>query len=348
MIILNDRKQSGLVDMMMRSITVAGKSALQIVFLIVATLCSASTAHAAYTYLNNGQATLPAITFPAEVTVPYDPAVGTVIASAMLNQGIVTSLTSCPVSITFTVPGGLVSAYANTYKTNLDGIGVRYTVSDSTWTGKLPSQVVPSNTGVTPKSASAAFYVQAELVVTGPVTGGTVKTIPSMTVAFASTGCVNSITQTQPVQTGTIIKATSCSVSTPSLSVALPPVFKSSLRSVGSTWGGTNFSIGVNCTAAASVSLTLSDATTPSNTSKILSAAAGSTARGVGFQISSGGTVLSFGPVTDGSGQTPASWSAGQLNIGANTIPLSVSYIRTGPLESGTLQGLATFTMTYQ
>jgi type 1 fimbria pilin len=36
------------------------------------------------------------------------------------------------------------------------------------------------------------------------------------------------------------------------------------------------------------------------------------------------------------------------MKAGANTIPLTARYVRTGTVRGGALKGLATFTMSYQ
>jgi type 1 fimbria pilin len=75
--------------------------------------------------------------------------------------------------------------------------------------------------------------------------------------------------------------------------------------------------------------MTLTDASKPTQASNIITAASGSSAKGLGVQIARNGTVLALGPDSNLPGNT------NQIQIGSGlsgivSIPLSANYIRTG------------------
>ena len=77
-------------------------------------------------------------------------------------------------------------------------------------------------------------------------------------------------------------------MTTPSVSVNLPIVSLSALSAVGKTAGDTRFPIGLSCASGANVYITLSDTTTPANTSSLLTLASNSTAQGIKLRILNG------------------------------------------------------------
>ncbi len=147
----------------------------------------------------------------------------------------------------------------------------------------------------------------------------------------------------------TAIAASSCTVTTSSLAVTLPNVSPGAFQGIGSTAGTQAISIGLNCQASnARVFMTLTDNTTPTNTSSTLSLKAGSTAQGVGLQILNAGGPVKFGPDSPAAGSTNQ-WFVGTATGGAMSVPLGVRYIQTAtPVRPGTVNGIATFTMSYQ
>lgn len=343
MIYLNDRKYSRPVGLVMRSLAMAGKAVSRMAILIIAALSSATVAHAAYVRIGTGAPVLPVITLPANINVSNNPTVGTVLQNVNTLQGLYASTNACPINESVVVNGTVVPGYTNIFLTNLPGVGVRFSVTKG-WGGSFIT--VPYAETFSASSSNSGYYIKVELVVVGPVAGGTLSTIPSISISFSGT-CFDAITQVQPVQVGSTVTASTCSVTTNTLSVSLPPTKGSNLPSVGSTFGDTNFSIGLNCAVAANAYLALSDSANPGNTSTVLSPAPGSTATGVGVQVSSGATILAFGPDSAANGQAQT-WSAGKMKAGANTIPLTARYVRTGTVRGGALKGLATFTMSYQ
>lgn len=151
-----------------------------------------------------------------------------------------------------------------------------------------------------------------------------------------------SSTLTLPAGTGT-----TCSVNTPNLQVNLPSIQSSQLGSIGATTGNTPFSLAVNCPTAVSVYMTMTDNSNPNQTSNIITAASGSTAQGVGVQVSRNGLPVYMGPASSVAGNT-SQFLIGNNLTGTISIPFTARYIRTGRISPGSLKAVATFTMSYQ
>ncbi|MEA3086947.1 MAG: hypothetical protein QOC89_4644, partial [Paraburkholderia sp.] len=151
------------------------------------------------------------------------------------------------------------------------------------------------------------------------------------------------------IMPGTVIIGSTCGVTTPAVSVDLPPISADGFATIGSTKGSAALKLGVNCSQAAiNVNVTLTDASDVSNRSTTLGLAPGSSAAGVGLQILNGTSPVAYGPDSAVAGN-PNQWFAGKSTVGAMDIPLTVRYVRTpGALMVGTVKGTATFTMSYQ
>ncbi|PQV46792.1 fimbrial protein [Paraburkholderia sp. BL21I4N1] len=284
---------------------------------------------------------LSSLAFAPTIPVPNNPAVGQVVQSVSHEVGLGTPQVLCRIAETVAVNGTLASGSDTLFATNVPGLGVRYSIKRQ---AKGQFRNAPYATVFFPPVSHAAeYHIMAELVVTGPLGSGTLTTIPSLTMTFAGR-CFETVSGTQHITPGSRFAAGTCSVGTRAIQVALPPRVSPSnlMRS-----GATPFSIGLDCAAPVRAYLSLDDAANPGNRSTILSAAAGSTAKGVGMQIMSESRPLSFGPHDPESGNLNVSF-VGKMRAGANLIPLSARYVRTGPVSGGTVKGLATFTMSYQ
>lgn len=158
---------------------------------------------------------------------------------------------------------------------------------------------------------------------------------PSPVVRFLGPG----VTAVFPVST--------CSVGSTSVAVSLPTIKLSSLATVGSTTGDTDFNFSMTCTAGSNAYATLTDGTTTGNTSDKLTLASTSTASGVALQILYNGSPKSFGSSSSVAGN-PGQFSVGTTPSGAFSLPLTARYIRTGTVVPGTVKATATITMSYQ
>ncbi|HHL4082845.1 fimbrial protein [Burkholderia sola] len=143
-----------------------------------------------------------------------------------------------------------------------------------------------------------------------------------------------------------IVMPNTCTVTTPSVEVKLPPVAASKLNTVGMTAGDAGFNIGLNCKSGSNVYVTLTDLTDQGNTGNQLTLTPDSSAKGVKLRILRNGQPVGYGPDSIAIGNTNQ-WLVGP-SATTTSIPLSAQYIATGPVSGGTVKGVATFTMSYQ
>ncbi|MDR5833240.1 fimbrial protein [Caballeronia sp. LZ034LL] len=302
------------------------------------------------------------VSFPATISVPANAPVGTVIATVsgpIPNTAGATYSDNCGNG--GTVFWQLITGPVQpnrTGSTSVPGIGYTSSISGGGLSGTatmdtaIDGPSLPNNSGA--NYFPSQVMVTVKLVVTGPVKAGVLSLNPTgpgspNVVGYFYVGMNGRYAFRVITPSGaTSITARGCSITTPSVGVTLPSVSPSSLSGSGAVAGNTSFALGLNCSAGTRVNLTLTDATTPSNTSNVLTLGSGSTASGVGMQILNGTTPIAYGPDSSAAGNNNQ-WSAGTANGGPMTIPLNVRYIRTAnPITPGKVAGLATFTMSYQ
>jgi type 1 fimbria pilin len=292
-------------------------------------------------------------------SVPRDAAAGTLVATATATA--TAGAISCDLIQTATVNGTEISAGSGVYQTSVNGIGVRFYVVDG------PSQTLITSTGggytsgtIAAPGAGALPGVLANLVVTGQIDSGfSLTSLPGVTVTFTPTGPCGwstGIANTLPTSaSNSAVLPITCTVTTPSVSVNLPVVSLGALNAVGKTAGDTRFPIGLSCAAGANVYITLGDATTPANTSPLLTLAPGSTAQGIKLRILNSAGPVSFGPESAEAGNSNQ-WLLGPSNS-ISGVPLTVQYYRDDtdsagstpvPLAAGSVHAQATFTLSYQ
>ena len=292
-------------------------------------------------------------------SVPRDAAVGSQVARAQSTA--TATAVNCALIETATVNGTEVSAGSGVYQTSVSGIGVSFYVVN----GGSQTLITSTGGGYTSGTLGAPGNgslpgVQANLVVTGPVVSGySLTSLPSVTVTFTptgscsfSTGIANTLATSA---SNSAVVPITCIVTTPTVSVNLPIVSLVALGTVGKTAGDTPFPIGLSCAAGANVYITLTDATTPTNTTSLLTLASNSTAQGIKLRILNSAGVVNFGPDSAAPGTTNQ-WFLGTSST-INGIPLTVQYYRddtnpagTAPatLSAGSIHAQATFTMSYQ
>jgi type 1 fimbria pilin len=292
-------------------------------------------------------------------SVPRDAAVGSQVASAVAAAS--ASSISCALIETATVNGTEISAGSGVYQTSVSGIGVSFYIVHGSGQTLVTSTAGGYTSGTISAPGNGALPgVQANLVVTGPVvTGYSLTGLPSITVTFTPTGSCSwstGINNTLPTNaSNAAVVPITCTVTTPTVSVNLPIVSLGALSVIGKTAGDTRFPIGLSCASGANVYITLSDVTTPANTSSLLTLATDSTAQGIKLRILNSAGPVDFGPDSAEPGTTHQ-WLLGASSI-VNGVPLTVQYYRddTNPagtgaatLSAGSVHAQATFTMSYQ
>jgi type 1 fimbria pilin len=256
----------------------------------------------------------------------------------------------------------LVAGYTDVYKTNVNGIGVRYTLANAAGTSCTPLGTVPSGSGgkqltchqlVQPVSPGTQYSVIVSAVFVKTAMGaiGNLTTIPPLAVQNYINNQAGTFAWGNPF-TGSAsgsFASLACSVTTQSVAVTVDKTYTNKLTAVGATDAPTDFNIGLTCDAGVKVSMTVTDANTPTNTTDTLTLNANSSAAGIGYQILNGGVPINFGPDSAASTNpnqfvvVPTPTTGGVVNV-----PLTARYIRTGPIRAGAVNAKATFTMSYQ
>ncbi len=252
----------------------------------------------------------------------------------------------------------LAPGHTGVWATGMPGVGVR--VTSMLFGNKLLSTLGAGNEGNygqnhfapdirTEAPVSRTYVLSYQLVKTGETTqagplhvarmldlkshnrGANLKSDPLVSIGIANTA----------------IAVDACRVTTPSIHVALPAVSHVALRTAGSISGEMPFSIGLACPAGINVYVTLTDATTPGNRTDQLTLSSTSTARNVALRVLNGSdTPIRFGPDAAIARNTNAWFVGASGNL--RSIPLRAQYIATGTVTPGSVQGLMTFTMSYQ
>lgn len=286
------------------------------------------------------------IVLRSSYTPPRNAAVGTILQNkdeVAISENISTRVRTCRVYKTMRVTGTPVAGFEKTYSTNVSGIGVRF-YSTQGWGGGWELGPVDTNYNV-PPSSSSIFKVSAELIITGPVGAGVLTSLPSLDIGMDD--CYgNALRYHITIAPGSQIVAGSCLVTTPSVSVTLPPVTTRNFPTVGATSGTTSFRIGLNCNPGAEVYVTLTDSTNPGNRTAQLTPTAGSSAKGIAMQVLHNGVPVAYGPDSAEMG------NINQWRVGASSsvteVPLTAEYISTDTVTPGEVKGIAAFTMSYQ
>jgi type 1 fimbria pilin len=262
--------------------------------------------------------------------------------------------------------GVAVPGVANTLQTNIAGIGVQYYFSSDDggttckpYSGGFPAYVSASrrNIDCTIPKASAdtikpfSLRLSVVFVKTASTPTGTLSKIPTVYIETYYDSTKTLVPWTNAISgtaTG-IFAIAACTVTTTSIAVTMPKTYTYRLPTVGSTDGETSLNIGLNCDQGVKVFTTLTDVSNPNNQTTTLSLSPDSTAQGIGYQILFGGVPAVFGPdsaVVANPGQVLI--NPAQTTGGVITVPLTARYIRTGKVSTGSANGKATFTMSYQ
>lgn len=291
--------------------------------------CSFSNGSSTGTYL---------VTLPATITVDPNAVVGD------------TFYTSAPIGISptiyFTCNGsgnawGLKNIVAGTPAQNVNlfdsGVtGVGYRISQK------GSYIYPypyfSLDGSNSWQESDAVTI--ELVKTGPIGNGSLLQTGQLAkfLAGSSSGQITDAV-IQIVNTTTFV-APACTVTTKSITVALPPVSSATFNGVGSVAGTTPFAIGLTCSSGTTLRIQLDTSAPVAGKPGVIAPSAGGAKR-VGVQLLDGtGT-----PVDFGSAQVVGATPNGNLSVN-----YFARYFQTGAaaVGAGVVQASATFTLSYQ
>jgi type 1 fimbria pilin len=194
---------------------------------------------------------------------------------------------------------------------------------------------------------------RVDYIRTGSISGGTFS--HAFGAGFGTNGTGNTVAQltSAPIVVPPEPKPPTCSVSPGSQQVSLGNIVTSAFGALNAEAGSGRATVSFVCAGATggatrTIRLTLTDATSPANRSSNLSITGGSTARGVAVRMRNGATLISYGPDSNAAnnpGQFLVKAGVGNETV---TLPLDVSYIRTGTVTPGSAHATATFTVRYE
>ncbi|WP_420902491.1 fimbrial protein [Pseudomonas synxantha] len=127
-----------------------------------------------------------------------------------------------------------------------------------------------------------------------------------------------------------------CLITTPNIHVAMPEVTSSELPTVGSTFGEVFFNIGISCDSSSKVYAEFTDSNSASNSGDSLGLGAGSTAKGIRFQVLHDGVLVRY----------KQRRALGDIQSGGQ-ISMSARYIRDGNLVPGRAVAQSTYIVSY-
>lgn len=301
--------------------------------LLALTLSGAPLTARAACYLNNGTSWA-TVTFtpPAQIMVPDNAAVGTVLwTSPMTSQSAEADLYCDQYTNGGIVnyQGAQVPGGSTIFPTIVPGVGVRLS------RGSLGSYLIASPSDyVTSGTTQFNLNTALEFVVTGPVAIG--QSINASQLVNWAFGSVNPVV-TFVLGSNTTFVGPACTVATDPTVVQLPTVTVGAFGGNGSTTGTTPFAVQLSCSYASPIQITLDSTNPVSVNNGVLSIATGTgMATGVGVQISRSGNPTKLRKAITVNA-TPGSFS----------IPFAASYYRTGTIKAGSVSATATYTLTY-
>ncbi|WP_337011326.1 fimbrial protein [Pantoea sp. AS142] len=241
------------------------------------------------------------------------------------------------------------------FETGIPGVG--YIIGLKDFNG---SEYIPLQTGITQSYPAAGTNDRATMLgwsakVTFIKTGIALKsglyTTPTIHAAILT--AYNNETKTAQVIINPVtitVAASSCTVDTKSANVDLGTLDIRTLSTVGSTSPSGAFNVTLTCDQNIAVNAVMTDQTTPSNSSSVVTLTGDSTASGVGVQFFYNGSgPLSMGPDSSADGTLNQFFI--QTTSSANqvlSLPFQARFIRTGDLVPGTANALASITFSYQ
>lgn len=255
--------------------------------------------------------------------------------------------------------GTLVAGYNDVYQTNINGLGVRFTLNAPNCTNANNLVIIgigttefdcPFNTG-TSYVPSPMTYTTT-FVVTGLLpTSAILTAISGIKLSFTQSDIPGGTWQATPltgIATGSMTAAT-CSVNQTAIGVKLAPVTIADLSGqTGKTAAPKPFSLSVTCPAGIKTFVTLTDTSNIANRSTTLGLTADSSAQGVGIQILNGSDIpVAFGPDSAAPGNANQ-FLLGTAAGGSAEYPFKAQYISIGHVRAGSVQAIATFTLSYQ
>ncbi|MBS1206266.1 MAG: pilus assembly protein pilin FimA [Proteobacteria bacterium] len=240
------------------------------------------------------------------------------------------------------------------FETGVPGVGYIIGLKDTNSTQYIPLQTGMTQTypapGTTTTTYQLGWMAKVTFIKTGTALKSGVYQIPTINAAVL-TAYNNEVKTAQVIISPTTITVTAsgCIVGTKSANVDLGTMDIRTLSTVGSTSPSGSFNVSLTCDANVAVNAVMSDQTTPSNTSSVVTLTGDSTASGVGVQFFYNGTgPLMMGPDSSAAGTTNQFFIQSTTAAQTLSLPFQARYIRTGELVPGSANALASITFSYQ
>lgn len=240
------------------------------------------------------------------------------------------------------------------FETGIPGVGYIIGLKDFNGTQYIPlqsgiTQSYPAD-GTNGYAQDLGWSAKVTFIKTGTALKSGVYQIPTIDAAVLT--AYNNEVKTAKViinPTTITVTASGCTVGTKSASVDLGTLDIRTLPTVGSTSPSGTFTVGLTCDANVAVNAVMTDQTTPSNTSSVVTLTGDSTASGVGVQFFYNGTgPLMMGPDSSAAGTTNQFFIQSTTAAQTLSLPFQAQYIRTGELVPGSANALASITFSYQ
>ncbi|MGT8857849.1 fimbrial protein [Enterobacter sp. 186315] len=240
------------------------------------------------------------------------------------------------------------------FETGVQGVGYIIGLKDFNGSAWIPlqsgmTQSYPAD-GTNGYASDLGWSAKVTFIKTGMPLKSGVYQIPAINAAIL-TAYNNEVKTAQVIISPTTITVTAsgCTVGTKSANVELGNIDIHTLPAVGSTSPSGSFNVSLTCDANVAVHAVMTDQTTPSNTSSVVTLTGDSTASGVGVQFFYNGTgPLMMGPDSSAAGTANQFFIQSTSSAQTLSLPFQANYIRTGELVPGTANALASITFSYQ
>lgn len=278
--------------------------------------------------------------FPATIPIQRDAPVGTILTTQTIPIADQIYLTctpdtpNTPLNAAFT--NGWTPGTDNIANTNVPGVGIRIAVNNIGSNRRIPFTVTSGAIYPNPVWQSARWII--DLIKTGPISGGQITLGRYAGYAVTNVYWILYINATSGGQ----ITPLACSVTNAAITVPMGNIRPNQFSGPGTGAGDRDFPVALNCDANTRVNITLEGTADSSGVPGVLALNPSSTtpvARGVGLQLSRGGTPVTLGtPIPTGTAAA----------AGPYAVTLHARYYQTAAtITGGQANSTATFTMTY-
>lgn len=240
------------------------------------------------------------------------------------------------------------------FETGVPGIGFILGLKDFNSPNYIPMLTTVTQSYPAEGTSIYAINLGWSAKVTFIKTGAALKSgvYQTSTINAAILTAYNNETKTAKViinPTTITVTASGCTVGTKSANVNLGTLDVRTLPNVGSTSPSGTFNVSLTCDQSIAVNAVMTDQTTPSNTSSVVTLTGDSTASGVGVQFFYNGSgPLMMGPDSSAAGTTNQFFIQTTSAAQTLSLPFQAQYIRTGDLTPGSANALASITFSYQ